>query len=132
MEFMMNFTFTIRSATIFSMIIVSSACFGADETTGPRTLTETETARMEDAIRSQLRDPDSAKFSDIVADGNSAMITVCGNVNSKNGYGGYTGKIPFSVFLMPNGDVPSIGEGDLMFETVMKICADVGVQKAPN
>lgn len=38
-----------------------------------------------------LRDPDSAQFSDsVVRDGKGPRV-VCGYVNSRNGFGGYTG-----------------------------------------
>ncbi len=43
----------------------------------------------------QLRDPDSARFSDV-----EAFLpdkAVCGKVNSKNGYGGYGGDHDFAV-----------------------------------
>lgn len=45
----------------------------------------------ETAVKNQLRDPESAQFSDVTANIESA----CGFVNSKNGYGGYSGKKPF-------------------------------------
>jgi hypothetical protein len=38
-------------------------------------------------LKRHLRDPDSAKISDVKVSGSS----VCGLVNSKNGFGGYTG-----------------------------------------
>lgn len=40
-----------------------------------------------DQVRSELRDPDSAKFRSVTTKDN----TTCGQVNGKNGYGGYTG-----------------------------------------
>lgn len=47
---------------------------------------------VESAVREQLRDPNSATFSNVrVVDGN----IVCGEVNSKNGFGGYAGKQRF-------------------------------------
>lgn len=45
----------------------------------------------EGAVKNQLRDPESAQFSDVTVNVESA----CGFVNSKNGYGGYSGKKPF-------------------------------------
>lgn len=44
------------------------------------------------AVVAQLRDPSSAEFSNIRIVGGS---TVCGEVNSKNGFGGYVGKQRF-------------------------------------
>lgn len=45
------------------------------------------------AVKQHLRDPQSAQFSDVTANAESA----CGFVNSKNGYGGYAGRQPFVV-----------------------------------
>lgn len=47
----------------------------------------------ESAVKRELRDPESAQFSDVAVNVESA----CGFVNSKNGYGGYAGKQPFVV-----------------------------------
>lgn len=47
-------------------------------------------------VKQQLRDPDSARFSDMkvkMVDGKKA---VCGMVNAKNGSGGMTGTLPFA------------------------------------
>ncbi len=48
-----------------------------------------------DIVRSQLRDPDSAKFSSVTVIGEGENRIACGWVNSKNGFGGYTGDQPF-------------------------------------
>lgn len=45
----------------------------------------------ETAVKRELRDPESAQFTDVTVNIESA----CGFVNSKNGYGGYAGKQPF-------------------------------------
>ena len=48
------------------------------------------------AITLILKDPDSAKFGKVFQGrGMSGKATVCGEVNAKNGYGGYTGMTPF-------------------------------------
>lgn len=46
----------------------------------------------QDAVRKKLRDPSSAKFSDVYFHrGKDGVPTTCGKVNSKNAYGGYAG-----------------------------------------
>jgi len=45
--------------------------------------------------RARLRDPDSAQFQDAFIIGTSKNRTVCGIVNAKNGFGGYSGYAPF-------------------------------------
>ena len=42
---------------------------------------------METAVRQFLRDPDSARFSQVVLDRNSGKA--CGYVSGRNGFGGY-------------------------------------------
>ena len=43
-------------------------------------------------ILTMLKDPDSARFRDIKSSGD----VLCGMVNARNGFGGYTGFVPFS------------------------------------
>ena len=52
------------------------------------------------AVKRQLRDPASAQFSDVETKGGVA----CGFVNSKNGLGGYGGRIPFVASGLNEGD----------------------------
>lgn len=51
--------------------------------------------RAQSATRDILKDPDSAQFSDLVALQNGMDTVVCGFVNAKNGYGGYSGRQGF-------------------------------------
>ena len=44
-------------------------------------------AIAENSLKNKLRDVDSAKFKDLKMHGN----ILCGHVNAKNGFGGYTG-----------------------------------------
>lgn len=47
--------------------------------------------KAKEAIKNQLKDPDSAKFRNVrVSNFNDGQI-LCGEVNSKNSYGGYVG-----------------------------------------
>lgn len=51
-------------------------------------------------IKGMLKDPESAIFSDLIttlAPDNKGFIGICGQVNAKNSYGGYTGNKPFAV-----------------------------------
>lgn len=50
-------------------------------------------AAAKTALLASLKDPDSAKLSDMRRSGSF----VCGRVNSKNGFGGYAGNGTFSV-----------------------------------
>jgi len=68
----------------------------------------TEAEAMESAMRYQMKDPDSSKFRNQryfdLGDynGEGRMIAVCGEVNGKNSYGGYTGYEDF--YLRYNAD----------------------------
>jgi hypothetical protein len=71
--------------------------------TEPTRISASEVSRVQDIVKSRLRDPGSATFSNISAqnrvltDGKTQTI-ICGLVNSKNGFGGYAGATAFSVF----------------------------------
>jgi hypothetical protein len=46
---------------------------------------------IKDAVRAQLKDPDSAKFGQIKIYEKSDGLRACAEVNAKNSMGGYTG-----------------------------------------
>lgn len=48
-------------------------------------------AISQDGIRKKLKDPASAKFEDVFFSKSGGSPVACGRVNSKNGFGGYTG-----------------------------------------
>lgn len=63
-------------------------------------------ALVEMAVRSTLRDPDSAKFGPIASYddrkmGADQVKVACGSVNAKNGFGGYTGDKNFVYVVSP-------------------------------
>lgn len=52
---------------------------------------------MQEKVRASLKDPASAQFGAHVAGVNKdGVVMVCGLVNAKNGFGGYTGMGPFA------------------------------------
>jgi hypothetical protein len=51
------------------------------------------------AVTRTMKDPDSARFGALFQGrGMSGKLTVCGEVDAKNGIGGYTGMTPFIYF----------------------------------
>jgi len=62
----------------------------------------------EDGVLNALKDPDSAKFKDVYvmpqigkdAGTEDSDYTVCGHVNSKNSFGGYTGYTRFVIHVI--------------------------------
>lgn len=66
----------------------------------PYKLTKSDTAEIERSVRRELKDPESARFKGFLATKTKGGATVCGFVNAKNSYGGYTGFVPFSGYLI--------------------------------
>ena len=55
-------------------------------------VTETEKRKTIEFVISRLKDPESARFAEIWAlQGSNGNRSICGLVNAKNSYGGYTG-----------------------------------------
>jgi hypothetical protein len=48
-----------------------------------------------------MKDPSSAQFEEIRAFQRDGIVTVCGSVNARNGYGGYVGFGPFVADMDP-------------------------------
>jgi len=86
-------------------------------------------------VRDQLKDPDSAKFSDLkasITDNNA--VSVCGFVNAKNSYGGYVGKQPFiGITFGDNKEkfyMIGMGGGDTHPEAIINVCKSSGINLA--
>ncbi|WP_164881673.1 hypothetical protein [Paenirhodobacter populi] len=81
-----------------------------------------------DVTRS-MKDPDSARFGNIAAakSGQGAVI-VCGFVNGKNSFGGYTGEVPFMGILKSSGYlVLDIASTENEYRAMIKTCRKEGV-----
>lgn len=46
-------------------------------------------------VTAQLKDPDSAQFRNVRWETHAELVILCGEVNAKNGFGGYAGFRPF-------------------------------------
>lgn len=97
----------IRRAVIFSAACMTALFVAGAFMTPPATpaqkpeikpVAQIDAAMVEVVTRSLLKDPDSAKFEGIRPGLAGAW---CGNVNAKNGFGGYTGMRRF-VIARPN------------------------------
>ncbi|WP_243077748.1 hypothetical protein [Pantoea sp. MQR6] len=53
----------------------------------------------QDTVRETLKDPDSAKFESFFRESSDGEGYVCGTINAKNSYGGYTGRSNFYVYI---------------------------------
>jgi hypothetical protein len=70
------------------MLLAAGAANG-----GCQAVTDPAVAKAEQAVKDELRDPDSAKFSDVDHCGKSDIIT--GKLNAKNRFGAFDGEVTF-------------------------------------
>lgn len=89
-----------RLAGFFALALITACAPGETMVATPTTLTQAEQATAQSAVAARLRDPMSAQFQDVVGyalpDGGRI---VCGQLNARNGFGGYNGFAPFYVRL---------------------------------
>lgn len=134
----------IRSLRIFSLLgllaLTTGCATGAAEApAGTRherhTLSPAQVAAMQASVRRLLKDPDSAQFSDLkarkmVMPGGKIAYQVCGFVNAKNSFGGYSGRSQFlGAFPWNEPDnfvVNGMGEGQ-MTGAVDYACSGLGL-----
>lgn len=68
---------------------------GKSSTPTPQDATARDNANLEYegrvAVKATLKDPESATFRDVIVVRKPGSIAVCGYINAKNGFGGYTG-----------------------------------------
>ena len=79
---------------------------------------------FKDLVKSRLKDPDSAKFSnEEVYQWQSGSYAMCGYVNAKNSFGGYAGNVRFvaagQVVMLENEDG---AQGGIFTELWRKTC----------
>ncbi|WP_095058022.1 hypothetical protein [Pseudomonas sp. Irchel s3f7] len=90
--------------------------------------TSEQKKKLQDVVRDQLLDSESAKFKLGKYQGGTVY---CGLVNSKNSFGGYAGNAVFQVFVLPSGGYQFLGMGDGDSESVPSVtitqsCAEHG------
>lgn len=79
---------------------LQSAPNGNEAPKTPRTLSKADVEFVQTIIKRKLKDPDSAKFEGLEGwTTTTGHAFVCGWVNAKNGFGGYTGRKPFMASL---------------------------------
>lgn len=65
----------------------------------------------------------------VASKGSKGAVNVCGWVNAKNSFGGYTGDRPFVGFLIPGEKkfmLLSVGSSDESYRSVLRTCQTVG------
>ena len=99
------------------------------------TLTDEQIEYVQQGVRNVLKDPDSAIFGQIIAGAlnvSHTSLVVCGWVNAKNSFGGYTGRTPFvgtveGVFTETAFTLSGIGDTDTEALAVLILCDHHGL-----
>ena len=112
---------------ILATIFISSTSVVCSAATGKQ-FSAQQKASIEQAVRDQLSDPDSAKFKLPAFLGGQVY---CGEVNAKNKMGGYNGFAPFQVFVLDRAGKSSfvvlgVGEPGSSSQALRQTCAEAG------
>jgi hypothetical protein len=102
---------------------------------GRYSITSRDSSIIHNAVISVLRDPESARFG-IQAGAKQAdgTVIVCGEVNARNSFGGYTGMKPYLVVYSPSlmmGRVAALGGTDSEDTGVVLTCKKAFGIKVP-
>lgn len=92
--------------------------------TKPVTLSAAQSAMVKTHFSEKMRDPDSVNFRSVYAvDLSNSDRVVCGELNAKNGFGGYVGYSPFYIRLRGTTVMAShFGEASAI--KTARVCAD--------
>ncbi|WP_126401184.1 hypothetical protein [Blastochloris tepida] len=79
------------------MALAIGGCDARRDVVAAESLTAAQQSVVFGAVRRALRDPESARFGPLNAAALAGGdVAVCGSVNARNGFGGYTGPMPFA------------------------------------
>lgn len=86
-------------------------------------------------IVEMLKDPESARFSDVVGVERVSApgsVVICGKVNAKNSYGGYVGSVPFMVAGSKGQLWDSTSPyANIMNSLILELCTPTTTSAAP-
>lgn len=96
----------------------------------PVALSAPQRAAVQAGVKKALKDPESARFGRMVAGRDKAgVLAVCGYVNAKNSFGGYTGEKPFmGMFAGPKFEFAGMGGTDIANQAVLIVCRRRGLE----
>jgi hypothetical protein len=135
-------SYSLKTAMVVFLPVLVNACQSA-----PRELTsvgsasswhfyhlnEKELLAVQNGVQPLLKDPASARFGLVAASvDNRGTVTVCGWVNAKNSFGGYTGEQPFMGLLAEGEEaivfVPAkVGGERPEQQAILHVCAVHGI-----
>jgi len=121
-----------RWAAAVALSAASLSALGADQAL--RQPKKAELAAITQAIKDQVKDPDSVKLRAVLVQvEESGLTTFCGEVNAKNSYGGYVGFKPFYAFMFIknakpwNPAVSGLGD-DVSSQSAVIMCKKLGYE----
>ena len=114
------------------LVVLLSACGGIERqerlvtfNVEPRDLTGEERAHVMALVRTQLKDPESARFGRVFSFTNHlGNVETCVWVNAKNSFGGYTGETAFQ--FLDSGKIISDESLDLGLNVITRTCVEAG------
>lgn len=97
-----------RTLIVFCGLALAVAGCAAPEKTSFVALTPAMREEVVAGIKKQLKDPQSAQFDRMAATRSekTGVINVCGTVNAKNSFGGYSGPVRFIAQIGDGGGDP--------------------------
>jgi hypothetical protein len=103
-------------------------------TSTPYSLPANDVEVVKRFVAAKLKDPASATFGSMAAAVDAkGVVSVCGSVNARNSFGGYTGHRPYSGILATNmrGErvfaVVGIGDTDTQAVAIFRLCQRDGI-----
>lgn len=128
---------------VFFVVVVAVTLYGcqtapqnsalAAKPRTPYSLTDADHIAIREGFRTSIRDPSSLILGDAKATKTSdGVVTVCGMMNGKNGFGGYTGFVPYlGVLGTQDGRrifvVVNVGDGSSNPQAIAMVCAQNGI-----
>lgn len=116
-----------RIALVATCVAALSGCVAAGSVIKPTaqiSITPAMARQIENGVKRGLKDPESARFGSTAA-GQSpdGFVVVCGYVNAKNSFGGYTGAQPYYGLLQGNRfHVVAFGSDEASVYAVTRQC----------
>lgn len=95
------------------------------EASTPYALSDATQRVIRTSVASELKDPYSARFGYMAGARQGAIVVVCGTVNAKNSYGGYTGPRWFYGAYVPSTNkfaMIALAEDSSTHYAVLKMC----------
>ena len=95
----------------------------------PVQLSASQKSAVQRGVRDVLKDPQSARFGMIAAaKDEDGVITVCGLVNARTSFGGYTGMTPYLGVLVSSGCAfAGMGGTETETQATLNVCRRKGV-----